>query len=166
MAAHSREITLQRFGRTTQLYAPLYLSNLCTNNCAYCGFSAGNTITRRKLTIDEAEQEAMILQERGFQHVLLVSGEASAALGVEYLEEIALRLRDRFAALSIEVQPLEQNEYARLFRAGRALGSKYSASRMTARFINPARAMNRVPISLTCPMPTRRRMASRAGSPS
>lgn len=118
MAARSREITLQRFGRTTQIYAPLYLSNLCTNKCAYCGFSAGNKIHRRKLTFEEAEQEAMILHKRGFQHILLVSGEASAALGVDHLEEISLRLRDKFAALSIEVQPLEEEEYARLFRAG------------------------------------------------
>jgi 2-iminoacetate synthase len=118
MAAKSGQITQQRFGRITQIYAPLYLSNLCTNRCAYCGFSAGNTIPRRKLTLDEAEAEAMILHERGFQHILLVTGEAQKALGVDYLEEIALRLRDRFAALSIEVQPLEQEEYERLFRAG------------------------------------------------
>jgi 2-iminoacetate synthase len=118
MAAKSSRITLQRFGRTTQIYAPLYLSNLCTNRCAYCGFSAGNKIQRRKLTLDEAETEAAILHERGFQHILLVSGEARNVLGVEYLEEVALRLRDRFAALSIEVQPLSRDEYARLFRAG------------------------------------------------
>jgi len=118
MAARSSQITLQRFGHITQIYAPLYLSNLCTNRCAYCGFSADNRIPRRTLTIEEAEAEAMILHERGFQHVLLVTGEAPKAVGVDYLEKIALRLRDRFAALSIEVQPLSQEEYARLFRAG------------------------------------------------
>ncbi len=118
MAAGSARITQQRFGRTTQIYAPLYLSNLCTNRCAYCGFSAENKIPRRKLTISEAEKEALILHDRGFQHILLVSGEAPRALGVDYLEELALRLRDRFAALSIEVQPLEQTEYERLFKAG------------------------------------------------
>lgn len=118
MAEKSSQITLQRFGHVTQLYAPLYLSNLCINKCAYCGFAAGNNIPRRTLTMDEAVQEAMILHGRGFQHILLVTGEAPKAVGVEYLEELALRLRDRFAALSIEVQPLEQDEYARLFKAG------------------------------------------------
>ena len=108
MAARSSQITLQRFGHITQIYAPLYLSNLCTNRCAYCGFSADNKIPRRKLTIDEAEAEAMILHDRGFQHILLVTGEAPKAVGVDYLEEIAIRLRDKFAALSIEIQPLEQ----------------------------------------------------------
>ena len=118
MAARSSQITLQRFGHITQLYAPLYLSNLCINRCAYCGFSAGNKIQRRTLTLDEAEKEAMILHDRGIQHILLVTGEAPKALGVGYLEELAFRLRDKFAALSIEVQPLEQNEYKRLFQAG------------------------------------------------
>lgn len=118
LAARSSQITLQRFGHITQLYAPLYLANLCTNRCAYCGFSAGNKIPRRKLSMAEAETEAMILHQRGFRHILLVTGEAPKAIGVDYLEELALRLRDRFAALSIEVQPLEQDEYLRLFNAG------------------------------------------------
>ncbi len=118
MAARSRELTAMRFGRTTQIYAPLYLSSFCVNRCAYCGFAADNKIPRRKLTVREAEQEAEILRERGFQHILLVTGEAPAKAGVDYLEEVALRLKDKFAALSIEVQPLTQNEYARLFTAG------------------------------------------------
>ena len=118
MAKRAGAITSQRFGRTIQVYAPVYLSSFCANRCAYCGFSADNAIGRRVLTIEEAESEAMILHQRGFSHLLLVSGEAPAKLDVEYLEELALRLRDRFAALSIEVQPMATEEYARLFRAG------------------------------------------------
>ena len=118
MAARSREITGQRFGCISQIFAPLYLSNFCINRCAYCGFAADNTIPRRKLSVSEAVQEAEILQQRGFQHILLVTGEAPAKAGVDYLVEIAEKLRNRFAALSIEVQPLEQEEYARLFKAG------------------------------------------------
>ena len=86
MARRSAQLTAQRFGRTTQLYAPIYLSNYCTNRCAYCGFSADNRIARRCLTFDEAEAEAEILHERGFQHILLVSGEAENAVDVAYLE--------------------------------------------------------------------------------
>jgi len=118
MAKRSAAITSKRFGRTMQMYAPVYLSSFCVNRCAYCGFSAGNTIDRRVLTFAEAESEAMLLRQRGFSHLLLVSGEAPAKVGVDYLEELTLRLRDRFAALSIEVQPLATEEYARLFRAG------------------------------------------------
>jgi len=118
MAERAREITAQRFGNTTQIYAPLYLSNLCKNQCAYCGFSASNKITRRILNIDEVENEAKILAKRGLQHILLVTGEAPHKAGVDYLEKVALRLRTRFASLSIEVQPLEVSEYKRLFNAG------------------------------------------------
>lgn len=118
MAHRSAQLTRQRFGNTIQLYAPLYLSSFCVNRCAYCGFAADNAMDRRLLTFEEAEAEAMLLHQRGFAHILLVSGEAPAKLGVEYLESIARRLRDRFAAISIEVQPLETDEYARLFAAG------------------------------------------------
>ncbi len=118
MAARSSEITLARFGKTTQLYAPIYLSNYCTNRCAYCGFSADNLIKRKCLTLDEAEREAMILHDRGFQHILLVSGEAENAVDIEYMEAIAIRLRDKFAAVSIEIQPMSTEHYHRLFLAG------------------------------------------------
>ena len=118
MAGRSADITVMRFGRTTQIYAPLYLSSFCTNRCSYCGFSADNKIERRFLSLHEAEAEAMLLHRRGFNHILLVSGEAPAKLGVDYLEKLALRLRERFASISIEVQPLSTEEYSRLFTAG------------------------------------------------
>ena len=118
LAARSAEITAQRFGRTIGLYAPVYVSNYCVNKCAYCGFSAQNKIKRRALSLDEAEAEMEILHGRGFNHILLVAGEAPARVGVDYLAELARRTRHRFAALTIEVQPLETDEYATLFEAG------------------------------------------------
>ncbi len=118
LARRSAAVTSRRFGRVIQLYAPLYLSSYCCNRCLYCGFSVDNEIPRRLLSLDEAAAEAKILARRGFEHILLVSGEAPAKLGVDYLEELAHRLRDDFAAISIEVQPLQEEEYARLFAAG------------------------------------------------
>ncbi len=118
MAKRSAQITGQRFGRTIQIYAPIYVSNYCVNNCVYCGFSTGNKIKRRLLTIAEAVTEAEILRKRGFRHILLVAGEAPAKAGVEYFAELAGHLRDRFAAISIEIQPMEEDEYLKLFEAG------------------------------------------------
>ncbi len=118
MATRSAELTALRFGRITQIYAPLYLSNYCVNRCRYCGFSTENPISRKMLTIDEALEEAEILNRRGFNHILLVSGEAPRRLGTEYLERLASKLRDKFASISIEVQPLTTNDYSRLFEAG------------------------------------------------
>ncbi len=118
MAARAAELTALRFGRAIQLYTPLYLSSFCTNNCRYCGFAVGNQIERRVLSLDEAEREALLLAERGFSHLLLVAGEAPARMGVDYLEVLTGRLRGRFASISIEIQPLSEEDYRRLFRAG------------------------------------------------
>ena len=118
LASRSGGLTSQRFGRTIQIYAPLYLSSYCANRCQYCGFSAENPIARRVLSMEEAEREAQILAQRGFSHILLVSGEAPGRLDVDYLAELAVRLKSRFASLSIEVQPLSTEGYRRLFQAG------------------------------------------------
>ncbi|MFO7761252.1 MAG: 2-iminoacetate synthase ThiH [Thermodesulfobacteriota bacterium] len=118
LVRQSADLTEKRFGRTIQLYAPLYLSNYCVNCCLYCGFSARNRIKRRILSLEEAEEEALILSRRGFSHILLVSGEAPKKLGVDYLAELIRRLKGYFASVSIEVQPLSEEEYRRLFRAG------------------------------------------------
>jgi 2-iminoacetate synthase len=118
MASRSTDLTAMRFGRTIQIYAPLYLSSFCANGCAYCGFSVENKIERRVLSLEEAEHEAMLLAERGFSHILLVSGEAPGKMGVDYLEKLTGRLKNSFAAISIEIQPLDEDEYRRLFKAG------------------------------------------------
>jgi 2-iminoacetate synthase len=118
LAGRAAELTAVRFGRTIQIYGPLYLSSFCINHCRYCGFATENRIERRVLTLAEAEQEAQLLARRGFNHLLLVSGEAPAKLGVAYLVELTRRLRNHFAALSIEIQPLAEADYRRLFQAG------------------------------------------------
>src|SRR5437899_3816641 len=64
MAQMSRALTLQNFGRTMRLFAPLYLSNECINNCRYCGFSRDNPILRVTLEVDEVVAEAQHLASR------------------------------------------------------------------------------------------------------
>ena len=118
MAQLASELTLQRFGRIVQLYAPLYVSNYCSNNCVYCGFAAKNKITRKCLTFEEAEAEAQILHDRGFQHILLVTGEADKKVSAKDLANLTGKLKDRFASVSIEVQPFDTEEYQLLFEAG------------------------------------------------
>src|SRR5437870_2985376 len=75
MAQASRSLTLQNFGRTMRLFAPLYLSNECINNCRYCGFSRDNPILRVTLEVDEVIAEAQHLARQGFRQILLVAGE-------------------------------------------------------------------------------------------
>lgn len=118
MARQSHHLTQQRFGRTMQLYAPLYLSNECQNICTYCAFSLDNKIQRRTLTDGEILREADALKAMGYDHVLLVTGEANQTVGVPYLKNALRLLRSRFAHLSMEVQPLDQTDYEELMTEG------------------------------------------------
>jgi 2-iminoacetate synthase len=118
MARRSRLITSQRFGKTVQMFAPLYLSNECQNICTYCGFSYHNKIKRKTLTDDEIRREAKALKDIGFDHVLLVSGEANASVGMDYFLKAIPLVKEFFSNISIEFQPLETEDYRHLHDAG------------------------------------------------
>src|ERR1035437_3107603 len=111
MAKLSQQLTQKRFGKTIQLYAPLYLSNVCNNFCVYCGFNSGNKIKRKILTPEEILLESAVIKQLGFNHILLVTGEANQKVHVGYFKEAIELLKTYFANISIEVQPLEQDEY-------------------------------------------------------
>ncbi len=114
----SSAITRSRFGYTVQVYIPLYLSNYCSNNCLYCGFSVRNKIERSVLTMEEIENECLSIKKHPFQHILLVTGESSKYAGVEYLGESINKIKRHFEQVSIEVQPLETEEYKYLIDKG------------------------------------------------
>jgi len=118
MAKAARSLTLQNFGRTMRLFAPLYLSNECINNCRYCGFSRDNPILRVTLTLDEVAAEAEHLLERGFRQVLLVAGEHPKFVSNEYLSDCVRLLAPDFPSIAIEVGPMMEEEYEPVVRAG------------------------------------------------
>ncbi len=118
MAFLSKNITLRRFGKTILLYAPLYLSNECTNSCIYCGFSRKNQIPRKTLTFDEIEKEAKVISSEGIRHILLVSGESPKDVNMEYLKKTVEICKRYFSSISIEIQPLTKEEYADLYKIG------------------------------------------------
>ena len=114
----ARQLTRQRFGKIIQLYAPLYLSNECVDTCSYCGFSRINQIPRKTLTAQEVREEAQYLIDSGIRHLLLVAGEHPLHVSTDYLEEVLKLLRPHFASLSIEVAPLQKDDYERLIQRG------------------------------------------------
>ena len=118
MARKAHQLTVQYFGRTVQLFIPLYISNHCANQCAYCGFNHANEIIRRKLTVAEIELEAQAIARTGMQHVLFLTGEAQHLTPLQYLEEAAECLKRYFASVAIEIYPLEVEEYRRLHQIG------------------------------------------------
>ncbi len=118
LAAAAARATVQRFGRVVRLFAPLYLSNECVSVCTYCGFSAGNEIARRTLTVDEVVAEGRELVARGFRHVLLVAGEHARIVSKDYLVSCVAALAPVVPSLSVEVQVWDTAMYRRLVTAG------------------------------------------------
>ncbi|HEU4553702.1 MAG TPA: 2-iminoacetate synthase ThiH [Chitinophaga sp.] len=118
MAQLSHQLTRQRFGNTMQLYIPLYLSNECQNICTYCGFSLDNKIRRKTLQPAEIMQEVEAIKAMGYEHVLLVTGEAWQTVGVDYFKEALRLIRPHFSHISMEVQPMDEEDYAALIPLG------------------------------------------------
>jgi len=118
MAQLSMNLTKKRFGKTIQVYTPMYLSNECTNICTYCGFSFENKIPRKTLSNDEILSEIYEIKKHGIEHILLVTGEANSIVNIDYFKESITLVKDHFANISIEVQPLEEYEYHELHELG------------------------------------------------
>src|SRR4051794_25923179 len=118
MAQKSRALTLQNFGRTMRLFAPLYLSNECVNNCRYCGFSRDNPILRVTLSVDEVLAESKHLAAQGFRQILLVAGEHPKFVSPDYLGRCVNLLKPDFSSISIEVAPMTTEEYRPIVNTG------------------------------------------------
>ncbi|WP_028584401.1 2-iminoacetate synthase ThiH [Desulfogranum mediterraneum] len=118
IAEKANRLTVQYFGRTIQLFAPLYISNYCSNQCIYCGFNTSNSIKRRKLNLEEIDLEARAIAETGIQHLLMLTGEAKAVTPMEYLLEAVACLKKHFASVSIEIFPMDTDEYRQMQQAG------------------------------------------------
>lgn len=118
LARESQLLTRRHFGRTMRLFAPLYLSNECVNNCSYCGFSRDNAIFRVTLTVDQVVREARHLHALGFRNLLLVAGEHPKFVSDGYLQDCLDALKSFIPTLGIEVGPMEDDQYAEIVRHG------------------------------------------------
>jgi 2-iminoacetate synthase len=118
MGRRSHAMTKQRFGKVIRLFAPLYLSNECVNNCSYCGFSRDNPILRVTLSLDEVRQEARELKKQGFRNILLVAGEHPKFVSNNYLRDCIAALHADWPGISLEVGPMETEDYRPLVVAG------------------------------------------------
>jgi 2-iminoacetate synthase len=118
LSSRSRKLTLQRFGKVVRLFAPLYVSNECINNCSYCGFSRDNPILRVTLSVEEVRREARALLEQGFRNILLVAGEHPKFVSNNYLRDCVAALHEEIPSVSLEVGPMETDEYLPLVAAG------------------------------------------------
>ncbi len=118
MAAKANQLTLQHFGRTIQLFTPLYMANFCTNKCVYCGFNTKNNIPRSQLGPEELEKEAKAIAATGLKQLLILTGDARAKSSPEYIESAVKILRKHFPSVSIEIYAMTEEEYSRLVEVG------------------------------------------------
>ncbi len=110
------------YGNRIVLFAPLYISNYCSNNCLYCGFrSDNNEIQRKRLTIDEVKSETRILLEQGHKRILMLMGEEDSASSLDYFAECikaAYSVKDSkgnsIRRINIEIAPLTTDEFKKL----------------------------------------------------
>lgn len=117
----ARKVKEKVFGKRIVLFAPLYLSNECVNNCLYCGFRKDNKdAVRKTLTVAEIIAEAKALEAMGFKRVLLVSGEDPKKSGVEYLicAIDAIYKNTGIRIVHLNAPPMGGEDFRRLKHAG------------------------------------------------
>jgi len=81
----AKQIKLSIYGKRLVLFAPLYVSDYCINNCVYCGYGAGHKFARRKLTMDEVKKETLALIEMGHKRIAMEAGEDPDNCPIEYV---------------------------------------------------------------------------------
>jgi len=118
LAQRAQRLTRQRFGNVVNFYLPLYLSNLCANDCTYCGFSMSNHIKRKTLNEQEIINECEAIRAKGYDNLLLVTGEHKTKVGIDYFRRYLPLIRGYFSSLMMEVQPMSQEDYAELKTLG------------------------------------------------
>jgi len=109
------------YGKRLVLFAPLYISNLCNNECLYCAFRNNNQkLTRRSLAQTEIQAETHNLIKEGHQRILLVAGEAYGSQGLDYILNsidtiYAVKNNNHsIKRINVNIAPLETNEFKRL----------------------------------------------------
>lgn len=121
----ARKVKDTIYGRRLVLFAPLYVSNLCGNECLYCAFRARNTeLKRRALNQEEIAREVRFLVEQGHKRILLVAGESYPNEGFSYvLKSIATIYATRVGngeirRVNVNIAPLDLDEFKALHAAG------------------------------------------------
>jgi 2-iminoacetate synthase len=112
------------YGKRLVLFAPLYISNLCTNDCTYCAFRTANKALQRKsLTQEEVVKEVNALVDQGQKRVLLVAGESNANDSLQYILDSIKTIysvknkNGEIRRLNVNIAPLTVEEFRQLKNA-------------------------------------------------
>ncbi len=118
MAARATQETRRHFGNSVALFTPLYIANYCENNCIYCGFNCKNKIHRARLTMEEIDCELAAIAKTGLKDILILTGESRHMSDVEYIGEALKIAQKYFTSISLEIYPLNTDEYRYLHQCG------------------------------------------------
>lgn len=110
------------YGRRLVIFAPLYVSNYCANNCLYCGFRAANKeIKRHCLTLEEVKSETELILSQGHKRILMLMGESLSGCSFEYFLKCiraVYQVKDKRGSsirrVNVEVPPLDPEELRKL----------------------------------------------------
>ncbi len=125
--AAAKKVKEAIYGRRIVLFAPLYISNLCANECLYCAFRRSNTLlTRRALQREEIQAQTRAILDQGHKRVLMVAGESypkedGFSYVIKAIDAIyAARNEhgDSIRRINANVAPLTVEEFAELKQAG------------------------------------------------
>ena len=120
--ALAKEIKERIYGRRIVLFAPLYVANHCINGCVYCGFHAGNNaMCRKKLTMEEIDQEADAILALGHKRIAMEAGEDPVNIPLDYIIECMKRVYayknsrgDSIRRINVNIAATTVEEYRRL----------------------------------------------------
>jgi 2-iminoacetate synthase len=119
---HTARIVKEKiYGNRLVLFAPLYLSNQCINNCLYCAFRKDNTKLKRKtLSVDEIREETETLVKQGHKRILMLCGEHPKKSSLEYIGEAAAAVYNvkinngNIRRLNVNVAPMSIDDFKTL----------------------------------------------------
>lgn len=121
----AKQVKEKIYGKRLVVFAPLYISNLCGNECTYCAFRAKNkSLKRRALTIPEITQETEILVNQGHKRVLLVAGESYPQEGFSYVTKAVEAIygvkcgKGEIRRVNVNVAPLNLEQFKELKACG------------------------------------------------
>ncbi len=118
MARRAQAITRRHFGRTIQLYTPLYLSNFCNGGCLYCGIAGDRRAKRAVLDEAQLRHEMEAIKSMHLEELVLLTGERMPEADIPYLRDSVAIAAEYIHNVNIEVFPMSEGEYRELADAG------------------------------------------------
>ncbi len=114
------ELKQEIYGDRVVIFAPLYISNYCVNNCKFCGYRRDNKFVRRKLTQEEIKQEAIDLEKLGHKRLALEVGESPKETPIEYVIESIKTIYDNSSIrrINVNIAATTVEEYKMLHEVG------------------------------------------------